>query len=128
MILDQNQKKAIELFRPRGWRYMEHLPKDIHVENILEEGDDDNYSFVDVRFAKDDKDAVYFTVSVDDDWYLCEDGKLRQDMKAIAIKLYQNKVKDGKVVKPYDHIVNRAMESVAMILLSKGDKFEKVDD
>ena len=93
---------------------MENLPDDITVI-IGQEGADGQ---VDIMFDTDTTNKIFFKVRVDNTYFLCDDGKLREDYTTAGI-FY----KDGK--KQYDHIINRAMECVAFCLLGR---FKKVTE
>jgi hypothetical protein len=115
MILDNNQKLAIKLFKPTRIRYMENLPDDITVISGQEGAE---FGQVDIMFDTDTTNNIFFKVRVDNTYFLCDDGKLREDYSTAGI-FY----KDGK--KQYDHIINRAMECVAFYLLGR---FKKVTE
>jgi hypothetical protein len=93
---------------------MENMPEDITVISGVEGGE---FGQVDILFDLDTQNENFFKVRVDNDWFLCPDGKLREDYYSAA-EFYKNSTK-----KEYPHIVNRAMECVAFCLQGR---FEKI--
>lgn len=115
--MDKNQKIALKLFKPREWRYMENLPEDIRISTLANADERSEFSVVDIRFDTNPIGDIFFNVRVDNDYYLCQDGKLRDEPEMAAL-FYKDSSK-----KKYPHILNRAMECVAFCLQGR---FKKV--
>lgn len=92
---------------------MENLPDDIHVISG-EEGAE--FGQVDILFDTDGQNQILFKVRVDSEWFLGQDGKLRENYDSAGV-FYQNTDK-----KQYVHIINRAMECVGFCLIGRFSK------
>lgn len=95
---------------------MEALPEDIHIISGEEGAEFDQ---VDILFDTTTTNENIFKVRVDSEWFLCLDGKLREDYNQAGEFL-----KDS-TKKKYSHITNRAMECVAFCLQGR---FPKVSE
>ena len=116
--MDNNQKLALKIFRARGYRYMEKLPENIELFTSAI-GDFGNCAVI---FREKDKQH-FFSISVDEEWYLCIDGKFREDIDQAAL-FPKDAVKNGVVLKEYPSIRHRALEAIAFVMQGK---FPKVD-
>ena len=97
---------------------MDKLPDNI---NIFTDGVGD-FSNANVIF-ENRNGSFMFQIVTDDEWYLCSDGKFREDPRQAA--LYEkDAIKDGKLVKSYSSITHRALEAIAFVMAGR---FPKVD-
>ena len=95
---------------------MEKLPEniDIYTNSV---GD---FGSCAILFEENDG-VLTFKIVTDEEWYLCVDGKFREDAdKAHAFT--KDKYKDGVLVQSYPSIRHRAFEAVSYVMQGKFPK------
>ena len=79
-----------------------------------------DYRTIDIVFHDDVADTTLFSLVVDEDWFLCSDGKLRQSEESAELFGYiKVNPKSGRV---YIDVLDRALEAVYFALNGKFKK------